>query len=217
MVDIGISRRKNGGGGFHSVEWYVEDTPEAPSCAAQAEYPMPSKCIQAPAASVMFAEAVTDWLAPNLATMPTLDLLTAFEGEWGEDSFSAYGFTLMMVLGESALHSGQNERLCFKRELLLMPCTDSPKNAFWFPFAFKISAFLDHYQSIFVSPDVIIPLYSRSAKRLKALALERGLRTIRCVESQLLRLGASNALWDRVLIAVLALICYNVSIPRQLL
>lgn len=39
-------------------------------------------------------------------TTPVLHKLAIFEREWGEDKFSAYGFTLLVVAGKNALHSG---------------------------------------------------------------------------------------------------------------
>jgi hypothetical protein len=84
-------------------------------------------------------------------------------------------------------------------------------NTFWFPFAFRKSVFLCHYQQIFTSPNVLIPLYRRSARELRSLGLERSLETIQCVESRLSSSDASSATSDSVLYAVLALVCYNVS------
>lgn len=84
-------------------------------------------------------------------------------------------------------------------------------NTFWFPFAFRQSAFLQHYQQIFTSPEVLIPLYRRSAGELRSLALERSLVTIQCVETRLASSDASSATSDDVINAVLAMIAYNVS------
>lgn len=38
-----------------------------------------------------------------IRSTPTLDTLAVFEREWGEDSFSAYGFTLIMTIGKNAM------------------------------------------------------------------------------------------------------------------
>ena len=84
-------------------------------------------------------------------------------------------------------------------------------STFWFPLAFKKSAFLHHYQQLFASPDITIQLYLRSAGELRSLALERSLETIQCVESTLASSDTTIAMSDRVLNAVLAMICYNVS------
>lgn len=89
--------------------------------------------------------------------------------------------------------------------------TDCSTNTFWFPFAFKKSAFLRHYQRIFTSPDILVPLYRSSAGELRSLALERSLETIQCVESRLASSDVSRATSDSVIHAVLAMICYNVS------
>ncbi|TXC09944.1 hypothetical protein FocTR4_00004877 [Fusarium oxysporum f. sp. cubense] len=124
---------------------------------------------------------------------PTLYALAVFEREWGEDSFSAYGFTLIMATGKNAMSGTYSA------------------NTFWSPFAFRKSAFLKHYQQIFSSPDVLIPLYLRSSLELKSIALERSLMTIQCIESRLTSSDTSWATSDSVISAVLALICYNFS------
>ncbi|RKK98624.1 hypothetical protein BFJ71_g6633 [Fusarium oxysporum] len=124
---------------------------------------------------------------------PTLHALAVFEKEWGEDSFSAYGFTLIMATGKNAMSGTYSA------------------NTFWSPFAFRKSAFLKHYQQIFSSPDVLIPLYRRSSLELKSIALERSLMTIQCIESRLTSSDTSWATSDSVISAVLALICYNFS------
>ncbi|KAI8414687.1 hypothetical protein FOFC_04304, partial [Fusarium oxysporum] len=124
---------------------------------------------------------------------PTLYALAVFEREWGEDSFSAYGFTLIMATGKNAMSGTYSA------------------NTFWSPFAFRKSAFLKHYQQIFSSPDVLIPLYRRSSLELKSIALERSLMTIQCIESRLTSSDTSWATSDSVISAVLALICYNFS------
>uniref|UniRef100_A0A0D2XCB4 Transcription factor domain-containing protein n=1 Tax=Fusarium oxysporum (strain Fo5176) TaxID=660025 RepID=A0A0D2XCB4_FUSOF len=124
---------------------------------------------------------------------PTLYALAVFEKEWGEDSFSAYGFTLIMATGKNAMSGTYSA------------------NTFWSPFAFRKSAFLKHYQQIFSSPDVLIPLYRRSSLELKSIALERSLMTIQCIESRLASSDTSWATSDSVISAVLALICYNFS------
>ncbi|KLO79828.1 uncharacterized protein LW93_7272 [Fusarium fujikuroi] len=124
---------------------------------------------------------------------PRLYALAVFEREWGEDSFSAYGFTLIMTTGQNAM-SGTYLT-----------------NTFWSPFAFRKSAFLKHYQQIFSSPEVLVPLYRQSSLQLKAMALERSLMTIQCIESRLASSDTSWATSDSVISAVLALICYNFS------
>ncbi|KAG4276762.1 hypothetical protein FPRO04_01260 [Fusarium proliferatum] len=124
---------------------------------------------------------------------PRLHALAVFEREWGEDSFSAYGFTLIMTTGQNAM-SGTYLT-----------------NTFWSPFAFRKSAFLKHYQQIFSSPEVLVPLYRQSSLELKAMALERSLMTIQCIESRLASSDTSWATSDSVVSAVLALICYNFS------
>jgi hypothetical protein len=107
MADIGISRRKppktpQAG----TVEWSLQDPPEAADSTGRAvEQPtdrdehrlhVPVKTIAAPGV-----------LEPRIAATPILDALSVFEREWGEDRFSAYGFTLIMVAGRNATRSGE--------------------------------------------------------------------------------------------------------------
>ncbi|KPM45146.1 hypothetical protein AK830_g1318 [Neonectria ditissima] len=113
----------------------------------------------------------------------------------------------------NAMSSGEDTQvyhgLQFSPLLLIDWDTAHSTNIFWFPFAFRKSPFLHHYQEIFTSPNVLIPLYSRSNRKLRSLALERSLETIQCIESRLSSSDASSATSDNVLYAVLALVCYN--------
>ena len=87
-----------------------------------------------------------------------------------------------------------------------------PTNTFWVPYAFRNSAFLNHYQQIFAAPEVLVPLFSGSGRELQSLALERSLETIHCVEARLASPDVSRATSNLVLEAVTAIVCYNVSV-----
>ncbi|KAK7416541.1 hypothetical protein QQX98_005145 [Neonectria punicea] len=194
MVDIGKSRRKPlKAPQFGTFAWSLAETSGVLSSTGQGE-PSTSRDVdhlQVPAKDLVVLETAAQYTAIYTATPPILHALSVFEKEWGEDSFSAYGFTLIMVAGRNAMSS---------------TCST---NTFWFPFAFRKSAFLHHYQHIFTSPNVLIPLYRKSARELRSLALERSLETIQCVESRLSSSDASSATSDSVLHAVLAMVCYN--------
>ncbi|KAK0709927.1 hypothetical protein B0T26DRAFT_652587 [Lasiosphaeria miniovina] len=194
MVDIGMSRRKpSKTPQFVTSVWSLAETPGVLSRTGQGEHST-SRDVdhpQAPAKDLVLTETAAQYTALYTAAPPILHALSVFEKEWGEDWFSAYGFTLIMVAGRNAMGS------------------TSSTNTFWFPFAFRQSAFLHHYQQIFTSPNVLIPLYRRSARELRSLALERSLETIQCVESRLSSSDARSATSDSVLHAVLALVCYN--------
>lgn len=194
MVDIGRSRRKpSKPHQFDTFVWSLAETSGALPSTDQGEKSTSQDAdhLQVPAKDLVVAETAAQYTALHTTTPLILHSLSVFEREWGEDSFSAYGFTLIMVAGRNAMGS---------------TCST---NTFWFPFAFRKSAFLCHYQQIFTSPNVLIPLYRRSARELRSLGLERSLETIQCVESRLSSSDASSATSDSVLYAVLALVCYN--------
>ncbi|KAK7594408.1 hypothetical protein V3481_005428 [Fusarium oxysporum f. sp. vasinfectum] len=178
MLDIGKTRRKpSKDRQFVTLTWQTQKhtgKPESPKRRHYGHSKRPEEC------------------QATIST-PTLYALAVFEREWGEDSFSAYGFTLIMATGKNAMSGTYSA------------------NTFWSPFAFRKSAFLKHYQQIFSSPDVLIPLYRRSSLELKSIALERSLMTIQCIESRLTSSDTSWATSDSVISAVLALICYNFS------
>lgn len=196
MVDIGRSRRRpSKAPQFDTLVWSLAETPGALSSTGQAAHSTSRdvRHLPVPAKDLVVPEAAAQYAALYTATSPILHALSVFEREWGEDWFSAYGFTLIMVTGRSAMDPAYST------------------NIFWFPFAFRNSAFLHHYHRIFTLPNVLIPLYRRSARELRSLALERSLQTIRCVESRLSSSDAGSATSDSALHAVLALVCYNVS------
>ncbi|KAM7190497.1 hypothetical protein V8F33_009480 [Rhypophila sp. PSN 637] len=198
MVNIGKSRRKPPKAPhFVTLEWSLAESTglEAPSSVGQGEHSASQDVdhdhLHVPANDLVVPETADEYTTLSATTVPIIHALSVFEKEWGEDRFSAYGFALILVAGRNAL------------------CSTSSTNTFWFPFAFRQSAFLHHYQQIFTSPDVLIPLYRRSARELQALSLQRSLETIQCVESRISSSDAASATSDSVLHAVLALACYN--------
>ncbi|CAJ2509081.1 Uu.00g141070.m01.CDS01 [Anthostomella pinea] len=194
MVAIGKSRRKpSKAPPSGTFEWSLADISGAVSSTGRTEHltSRDEDHLQVPARKDLVVSETAAQYTALYATPPILDALSVFEKEWGEDSFSAYGFTLIMIAGRNAMSSTFST------------------NTFWFPFAFRKSPFLHHYQQIFTSPNVLIPLYRRSARALRSLALERSLETIQCVESRLSSSDAGSATSDSVIHAVLALVCYN--------
>ena len=216
MVDIGKSRRKPSKDlQFVTLVWPLAETSEKRPSTRRGEGStrQDGDHLQAPTKDLVAPDTAASYTA-LYAMPPLLHRLSVFEKEWGEDWFSAYGFTLMMVAGKNAMGSGKDTQV-FRRvgfcPLAKSWNTASSTDTFWFPFAFRKSAFLQHYQQIFTSPDVLIPLYRRSARELRSLALERALVTIQCVQSRVASSDASSATSDDVINAVLAMVCYNVS------
>lgn len=215
MTDIGRSRRKPPKASpFVTLVWHVE-TSKTQSNTRQGENST-SREIRDDYAQAPAKDLVAPYHTAAPYTTPLiLHALSVFEKEWGEDGFSAYGFTLIMVAGNNAMSSSKNPPQVFREvdshHLLKLNDTARSTNTFWFPFAFRKSAFLHHYQQIFNSPNVLIPLYRRSARELRSLALERSLVTIQCVESRLASSDLSSATSESVINAVLAMVCYNVS------
>ncbi|KAK3047060.1 hypothetical protein LTR09_011485 [Extremus antarcticus] len=192
MVDIGKSRRRSKDLPFVTIVWPLAEASRTQPSTLRGDDSTTRDVdrLQACTKEMVAPEPATPYTPPYVM-QPLLYTLSIFEKEWGEDWFSAYGFTLIMVAGKNAMGSAHST------------------STFWFPFAFRNSAFLQHYQQIFTSPDVLIPLYRRSAGELQSLALERSLVTIQCVQSRLASSNASSATSDDVINAVLAMVCYN--------
>lgn len=123
------------------------------------------------------------------------DPLSVLEQQWQMDSFSAYGLTLLAAEGKRLLCNAD-----------ALTC-----EGFSFPFAFTSSAFLGHFGAIFSDPSVLKGIYHQSSVKIRAMALERSLGTISCIEAALANPIFELAIADRVIYAVLSVICYNVS------
>lgn len=112
MVDIGISRRKPSKvPQFVTFEWSLAEVSAAVSSTGQGEHSrsqdidrlqVPRKCSVVPKIA---AQHTAQYIAPS---PPILHALSVFEKEWGEDSFSAYGFTLIVVAGSNAMSASKN-------------------------------------------------------------------------------------------------------------
>ena len=214
MVDIGKARRKLPSEvlPFEILVWPVKMSVAQAGTSANSS----SRDDHAQAPTKVSGSVAPYAASPSTAIRPIIHALSIFEREWGEDMFSAYGFALIMVAGENAMHFSMETSVVREihshRSANFIWHIACSTNTFWFPFAFKKSAFLHHYQQLLASPDVLAPLYLRSAGELRSLALQRSLETIQCVESRLASADASSATSDDVLDAVLAMICYNVSL-----
>jgi hypothetical protein len=218
MTDIGVSRRKpSKAPQFDFLVWSLTEKPRALLSIGQDEHSMSQSFyhMQVFAKNSVVAKTATQQTTLCTRATPILHALSVFEREWGEDWFSAYGFTLIMVAGKNAMDSSEFSRFPYRSQssppLLIYSDPAFSTNTFRFPFAFQKSAFHHYYQQVFTSPDVLISLYRSSAKELRSLALERSIKTIQCVEFRLSSSDASFATSDSVLNAVLALVCYNVS------
>ena len=106
MVDIGISRRKpSKAPQFATIVWSLAETTGELSNTGQAEHATSGDVnyLQVPAKDVVVPETAGQYTALYTTAPPILHVLSVFEKEWGEDSFSAYGFTLIMVAGRNAM------------------------------------------------------------------------------------------------------------------
>jgi len=123
------------------------------------------------------------------------DPLSILEQQWQMDTFSAYGISLLAAEGKR----------------LLCNADAWTSEGFTFPFAFTSSAFLRHFRAIFSNPSVLKGIYHQSSARIRVMALERSLGTISCIEATVANPSFDVATADRVISAVLSVICYNVS------
>ncbi|KAH7247703.1 hypothetical protein B0J15DRAFT_449749 [Fusarium solani] len=121
------------------------------------------------------------------------DPLSVLEQQWGMDAFSAYGITLL----------GSEGKRFFGNADALTP------EGFSFPFAFTSSAFLRHFKAIFSDQPILKAIYHQSSARIKVVALERALETITCIEATMANPSFDPAMGDRVVYAILSIICYN--------
>lgn len=128
------------------------------------------------------------------------DPLSILEQQWQMDPFSAYGLSLLAAEGKRLLCNAD-----------ALTC-----ESFSFPFAFTSSAFLGHFGAIFSDPFVLKGIYHQSSAKIRVMALERSLGTISCIEATLANPSSELAIADRVIYAVLSIICYNVSGTHEL-
>lgn len=110
MADIGKSRRKPSKDlQFVTLVWPLAETSETqPStCRGEDSTSRHDDHLQAPAKDLVAPNTAAPYTAPYVMP-PILYTLSAFEKEWGEDWFSAYGFTLIMVAGRNAMSSSKD-------------------------------------------------------------------------------------------------------------
>ncbi|KAK0721885.1 hypothetical protein B0T26DRAFT_769787 [Lasiosphaeria miniovina] len=122
MVDIGKSRRKPlKEPQFVTFVWSLAKT-----SADQGEHSTSrdAESLQLPAKDLVVRETAAQYPALSTTTPPVLHALSIFEKEWGEDSISAYGFTLIMVAGRNAMGS-KLRSLALERSLETIQCVES--------------------------------------------------------------------------------------------
>lgn len=112
MVKIGKSRRKRPTKlPFIIREWRSTEALVTQPRAHNGGYSTNKDNIRMPALSndlpnTVALEPTTQYAV--MSPVPSiLHALSAFEKEWGEDSYSAYGFTLMMMAGKNASSPGK--------------------------------------------------------------------------------------------------------------
>lgn len=113
MFDIGMSRRKpSKTHQFDTIVWPLAETSVAVPSATHEEDSTTRHFdhSQVPANALVLSKTAVQYTSSALysATALTLHALSVFEKEWGEDMFSAYGFTLIMVAGRNAMRSRKN-------------------------------------------------------------------------------------------------------------
>ncbi|KAL3491654.1 hypothetical protein BJX62DRAFT_236920 [Aspergillus germanicus] len=124
--------------------------------------------------------------------------LVILERHWGMDMFSAYG--IAFVLNEGA-----------NRRSKLRPKSNGSgvTGGFWFPFAFRASEFLRHFKTTIISPEVLDSTVDVPGNTFQAIALQRSIGTIACIEKKLAAGDEGVATSNSVIRGVLASICYN--------
>lgn len=114
MVDIGMSRRKpSKAPQFNTFVWSLSNPSEALSSSCQGEDSASRDFnhLQVPAKDSAALETSAQYTALYPSTLPILHALSVFEKEWGEDSFSAYGLTLIVVAGRNAMGSSKDTQV----------------------------------------------------------------------------------------------------------
>lgn len=114
MADIGKSRRKSSKTPqFGTLVWSLAEKSGALPTRGQAEHSTSQDVdhLQVSAKDLVVPETATRYTALCPPASPILDALSVFEKEWGEDSFSAYGFSLIMVAGRNAMGSSRNTQV----------------------------------------------------------------------------------------------------------
>lgn len=113
MIDIGKSRRKPSKDlQFVTLVWPLAETSKTQPSARRGEdsTSRDDDHLQAPTKDLVAPDTAAPYTTPY-AMPPILYTLSVFEKEWGEDWFSAYGFSLIMVAGKNAMGSGKDTQV----------------------------------------------------------------------------------------------------------
>ncbi len=109
MVDIGKSRRRSKDLPFVTIVWPLAEASRTQPSTLRGDDSTTRDVdrLQACTKEMVAPEPATPYTPPYVM-QPLLYTLSIFEKEWGEDWFSAYGFTLIMVAGKNAMGSGKD-------------------------------------------------------------------------------------------------------------
>ncbi|KAF4955651.1 hypothetical protein FSARC_11799 [Fusarium sarcochroum] len=128
MVDIGKSRRKPPKDPqFVTSVWSLAEGSETQSSTRSGEGSSSRDDGHSQASTKgLVAPDPTESYTSRYAMPPILYTLSVFEKEWGEDWFSAYGFTLILAAGKNAMASARQLRsLALDRSLITIQCVES--------------------------------------------------------------------------------------------
>lgn len=113
MVDIGMSRRKpSKTPQFDTLVWSLAESSTELSKRSRDTHSTNRNVdhFQNPRKDLVVCETAAQYAGPPAVTSPTLQALSLFENEWGEDWYSAYGFTLIIAAGRNAMQSSKDTR-----------------------------------------------------------------------------------------------------------
>lgn len=98
---------------FNTFVWSLSNPSEAleSNCQGDDSASRDFNQLQVPAKDSAIPETSAQYTALYPSTLPILHALSVFEKEWGEDSFSAYGFTLIMVTGKNAMGTSKDNQI----------------------------------------------------------------------------------------------------------
>ncbi|KAL4965768.1 uncharacterized protein BDV14DRAFT_51055 [Aspergillus stella-maris] len=119
--------------------------------------------------------------------------LVVLERQWEMDTFSAYGIAFVVSEGRHFVSKDAKQ----------------VQGGFWFPFAFRASAFLHHFRDAFTSPQLLKSITAALSKEFQIIALRRMSETIACIGTILSGHDLRQVTANNVIRGVLACICYN--------
>ncbi|KAL4951164.1 hypothetical protein BDW69DRAFT_186638 [Aspergillus filifer] len=125
--------------------------------------------------------------------------LVVLERQWDMDTFSAYGIAFVIREGRHIVSKN-----------------DKPdQGGFWFPFAFRSSAFLYHFREALTSPRMLASITTAVSREFQIVALRRMSGTISCIGKILSGHDLRNVTANNVIRGVLA--CLELSGTTDLL